>query len=87
MVSFRWSLAKDFLLKEALHGANCNVDISRNNVAKSNTVKSFWTHSKIRNALPSQMLREKSSSAPCYPVFDFSGNIVARKIHVASCPV
>ena len=28
--------------------------------------------------LPSQMLREKSSSAPCYTVFDFLRSIVAQ---------
>ena len=54
---------------------------------KSNTLRDFELKSKPRNALPSQMLREKSSSAICYTVFDFLRNIVARKIDVASCPV
>ena len=43
--------------------------------------------SKTRNVLPSKMLRKKSSPVPCYTVNDFSRNIVARKIVVASCPV
>ena len=47
----------------------------------------FELKSKTRIALPSQKLREKSASATCYMVFDFSHNIVALKIDVASCPV
>ena len=75
MVSFTWSLEKLFV-KGGVTRGNYRIPL-----------RVFELKSKTRNALPSQMLRKKSSSAPCYTVFEFLGNIVARKIDVASSPV
>ena len=55
-----------------VHGTTCNVDFSRSNIGRKieHRCEFLNFNKKTLNVSPSQMLREKSSSAPCYTVFD-----------------